>query len=217
MNRFAVLACGFEHLSYYLGRTDSIHGHTFSQQKGEYALYKAESEEHAKMVVGASDFLSQHCMDLVGYVQNGQGEVFVVAVAGKAPDASSMDGKQRLGFSIAVMRRLALLHSQGFGCGGLSPSSVAYIGNSAKIANPCSIFALQEGDSVFYEAVSTLRALAGAGFAKKETLPCLASEYLSVSPVCRHEVAKHLSKLNVNRHKHAKALAAHAANLLRYF
>lgn len=218
MNRYAVLAAGYEHLSYPLGKNPSGHSQRFAERKEEFAIHGAQSEEHAKMIVGADDFLSEHSSLPVGYVGSEKGEVFIVSkVSGKKFDTSARTGSERLEFCESVVRRLAALHSQGFGCGGLSPEAVDYSGKEAKISDPSSIFALDETDSLFYEAVATLRALAGKGYAKRSELLRLASIYLSHSPICRHGVALHLSKCKVNRHCHAKELAAHAERLLAYF
>ncbi len=218
MNRYAVLAAGFEHLSYPLGKNPSSHCLQFSERRADFMLHRVQSAEQAKMVVGAEDFLSEHCSLPVGYVKSEEGEVFVVSrLSGKPLDASVLADEERVAFSVSVMRRLAALHSQGFGCGGISPEAVSYSGKEAKLRDPSSVFALDESDSLFYEAVATMRALAGRGFAKKSDLPRLASVYLSSSPVCRHGVASHLSRLKANRHYHARELAAHATRLLAYF
>ncbi len=218
MNRYAVLAAGYEHLSYPLGKNPSGHNRRFIERDAEFALHGAQSEEHAKMIVGADDFLSEHSSQPVGYVGNMGGEVFIVSkVSGKKFDSGARTDSERLEFCESVVRRLATLHSQGFGCGGLSPDAVDYSGKESKVSDPSSIFALDEADSLFYEAVATLRALAGKGYAKRSELPRLASIYLSHSPICRHGVALHMSKRKVNRHYHAKELAEHATRLLAYF
>ncbi|MFA6490178.1 MAG: hypothetical protein WCT52_05900 [Candidatus Micrarchaeia archaeon] len=218
MNRYAVLASEYEHLSYPLGRNASSHGLVFSERRENFVLHRAESSEHAKMVVGAGEGLSEHCSLPVGYVASEDGEVFLVSrLSGKQPDASVLTSEEKSSFSVSVMRRLAALHSQGFGCGGISPEAVVYSGKEAKLSNPSAVFALDDSDSLFYEAVATMRALAGKGYAKQSELPKLASAYLSSSPICRHGVAAHMAKRKVNRHYHARELAAHAGRLLAYF
>ena len=214
MNEYAVLIEGFEHLSYPLGRSEAADRKAFSERRENFILHRAESRLHAEMLVGSSDWLSEHSAQPVGFVGDEKGEVFVVCRAGaKAPDGSEAERK---GFCLAVMHRLASLHSQGFGCGGLSPEAVDYSGKEARLIDPSRIFALSEGDSLFYEAVSTLRALAGSGLARKEELESLAYAYVSFSPVCRHGVASHLSKKGV-RHGLHRELAEHARRLLPYF
>lgn len=214
MNDYAVLLNGFEHLSYPLGRSDAADRKTFSERNENFTLHRAESCLHAEMLVGSSDWLAEHASQPVGFVGDDKGEVFVVCRAGAKASAESE--AERKGFCVAIMRRLASLHSQGFGCGGLSPEAVEYSGKEALLLNPSRIFALSEGDSLFYEAVSTLRALAGSGVAAGRDLELLAAAYLSYSPVCRHGVASHLSKKGVKHGLH-KELAAHARRLLAYF
>jgi len=193
MNRFAVLAPGFERLSYPLDRHDAADGSAFSERSERFCLSRAQSEEHAQMALVSAGGLSEHASEPVGYVCAGQGEIFVVC------RSSGRKGKEiahdeRRAFSTAVVKRLAALHTEGLGCGGLSPEAVEFAGKQAKLLSPLRIFALAEGDSVYYEAVSTLRALVSSGVATEGEMPKLASAYLSHSPVCRHEVAQHLQK-----------------------
>ena len=193
MNRFAVLLPEFERLSYPLGKGNAAEGHSFSDRNERFFLSRAESEPHAQMALVSAEGLSEHTNEPVGYVCAQEGEIFVVCRSeGKkgveiAPDEGNA-------FSYAVVRRLAALHTEGLGCGGLSPDAVEFSGKEAKLLNPSQLFALHEGETTFYEAVSTLRALVSSGAAREEDLPRLASAYLSHSPVCRHEIVQHLQK-----------------------
>jgi len=218
MNRYAVLAAGFEHLSYPLGKNSASHNQRFSERNENFVLHRAQSEEHAKMIIAAGEGLSEHCALPVGYVGSEEGEVFVVSkFSRRQSPANALSAEERLEFCGSVMRRLASLHSQGFGCGGLSPDAMEFSGREAKLLDPSAVFALDESDSLFYEAVATLRSLAGAGLAKKRELPMLASTYLSASPCCRQGVAAHLSKQGVQHHMHSRELAAHAVRMMAYF
>jgi hypothetical protein len=155
----------------------------------------------------------------VGYVADENDSIFVVCKAARnneAAAASEMEEQEQKEFSLAVVKRLASLHTAGFGCGGLSPDAVEFSGRQAKLCNPAAIFALTDSDSIFYEAVSTLRSLAGAGFAKKEELESLASVYISSSPVCRHAIVSHISGKGAKSQPHAE-LAAQAKKFLAYF
>jgi hypothetical protein len=114
------------------------------------------------------------------------------------------------------MKRLASLHTQGFGCGGLSPGAVEFTGNEAKLLNPSQLFALHENETTFYEAVSTLRALVSSGVARESELPRLASAYLSHSPVCRHEIVQHLQKKG-RKGKAKDELVESAMKIIPYF
>jgi hypothetical protein len=163
----------------------------------------------------ASDFLSEHTCEPVGYVCSGEGEMFVVCRS-EGRSGKGLAGEDRLAFPIAVVRRLASLHSQGFGCGGIAPDAVEFSGKEAKLFNPSKIYALQEGDSPYYEAVSTLRALVSSGAAKVGDLPRLASAYLSYSPVCRHGIFEHLQRKGINSSLH-QALAGEAKRFAAYF
>jgi len=190
-NRFAVLAPGFEHLSYPLDRHDAADGSCFAERSEQFGFRRAQSEPHAQMALVCSEGLSEHTSEPVGYVCAQQGEIFVVCRAsGKKGREIARD--ERAAFSVAVMKRLAALHTAGLGCGGLSPDGVEFAGREAKILNPSQVFALQEDETTFYEAVSTLRSLVSSGAASESDLPRLASAYLSHSPVCRHEIARHL-------------------------
>jgi len=215
MNRFAVLAQGFEHLSYPLDRHDAAEGSTFSERSLSFTLGRSQSETHAQMALVSADGLSEHAAEPVGYVCAQEGEIFVVCRnVGRAGKSLASD---ELGAaSLAIVKRLAMLHSQGFGCGGLSPDAVEFCGKEAKILNPSRIFALADGDSIYYETVSTLRAIASAGAASEKELPRLASAYVSHSPVCRHEISEHLKKKGV-RAPPAQALADAAIKLVPYF
>ena len=192
-NRFAVLAPGFEHLSYPLDRHDAAEGAAFAERSEQFSFSRAESEPHAQMALVSAGGLSEHTSEPVGYVCSGQGEIFVVCRSSGRKAREIAQGERRA-FSTAVVKRLAALHTGGFGCGGLSPEAVEFAGKQAKLLNPSRLFALQEGETTFYEAVSTLRALVSSGVASECDLPRLASAYLSHSPVCRHEVAQHLQK-----------------------
>jgi hypothetical protein len=192
-NRFAVLAQGFEHLSYPLDRHDAAEGSSFTERSEQFSFSRAQSEPYAQMALVSAGGLSEHTAEPVGYVCAEQGEIFVVCRAsGKKGKEIAQD--ERKAFSYALVKRLAALHTQGFGCGGLSPATVEFAGKEAKLLNPSQLFALHEGETTFYEAVSTLRALVSSGVASEAELPRLASAYLSHSPVCRHEIVLHLQK-----------------------
>jgi len=193
MNRFAVLLPEFEHLSYPLGKGNAADKHSFSDRNEHFSFSRAQSEPHAQMALVSAEGISEHTSEPVGYVCAEQGEIFVVCLSsGKKGKEIARD--EHSAFSFAVVKRLASLHTQGFGCGGLSPESVEFAGKEAKILNPSQIFAFHEGETTFYEAVSTLRALVSSGISPEADLPRLASAYLSHSPVCRHEIALHLQK-----------------------
>ena len=193
MNRFAVLLPEFEHLSYPLGKGNAADKHSFSDRNERFSLSRAQSEPHAQMALVSAEGLSEHTAEPVGYVCAEQGEIFVVCRScGRKGREIAQD--ERAAFSTAIVKRLASLHTQGFGCGGLSPEAVEFTGKEAKLLNPSQIFALHEGETTFYEAVSTLRALVSSSVAKETDLPRLASAYLSHSPVCRHEIVQHLQK-----------------------
>ena len=215
MNRFAVLLPEFEHLSYPLGKGNAEDGHSFSDRDERFSLSRAESEQHAQIAITASDWLAGHSLQPVGYVCAEQGEIFVVCRAsGKKGMEIARD--ERKAFSNAVVKRLASLHTQGFGCGGLSPETVGFSGKEAKLLNPSQIFALHDNETTFYEAVSTLRALVSSGMSSEADLPRLASAYLSHSPVCRHEVAQHLRKKG-NRAAPKEALVQSAMKIIPFF
>ncbi len=192
-NRYAVLAPGFEHLSYPLDRHDAAEGASFAERSDRFSFSRAQSEPHAQMALVSSEGLSEHTSEPVGYVCGEAGEIFVVCRS-SGRKAREIAQDERKAFSTAVMKRLAALHTQGFGCGGLSPEAVEFSGREAKLLNPSQLFALHEGETTFYEAVSTLRALVSSGVAREGDLPRLASAYLSHSPVCRHEIIQHLQK-----------------------
>ncbi|MEM2138031.1 MAG: hypothetical protein QW568_02995 [Candidatus Anstonellaceae archaeon] len=215
MNRFAVLAEGFEHLSYPLGNCDSFDGQSLNFRKESYVLRKVDSEQHAHILVGSYDWLAEHASSPIGYVANKSNEIFVVCKTssqGKIK-ASRLSASERTSFCRAVILRLAALHTQGFGCGGISAEAVEFSGREARLSNPVAIFALSDSDSLFYEAVATLRSLAGRGFAKKGEIESLAATYISYSPVCRHAVAEHCGK-KAELHK---TLAEKAGRFASYF
>jgi len=193
MNRFAVLLPEFEHLSYPLGKGNAADKHSFFDRNERFSLSRAQSEPHAQMALVSAEGLSEHTSQPVGYVCAEQGEIFVVCRA-DGRKGGEIAGDERKAFSTAVVKRLAALHTEGLGCGGLSPEAVEFSGKEAKLLNPSQLFALHEGETTFYEAVSTLRALVSSGMSPESDLPRLASAYLSHSPVCRHEVARHLHK-----------------------
>ncbi len=214
MNRFAVLAEGFEHLSYPLGKLESADRQIMVERKESYMLHEAESQLSAEMALEASDWISSHASLPVGFVADEAGSVFVVSQSNSpVPPASEMSEEERKDFCRAVVRRLAALHTQGFGCGGISPEAVGFSRKEAKLLNPSAIFALTDSDSIFYEAVATLRALAGPGFAKQQELEWLSAEYVSFSPVCRHAIAGH----SVGRGQLHKKLAESARKAASYF
>ncbi|MFA6214719.1 MAG: hypothetical protein WC717_05585 [Candidatus Micrarchaeia archaeon] len=215
MNRFAVLLPEFERLSYPLGKGNAADGHSFEDRDERFTLGRAESEQHAQIALTASDWVASHSSEPVGYVCDGQGGIFVVCrTSGKKGSQLARD--ERAAFPLALVKRLAALHTEGFGCGGLSPDAVEFFGSEAKILNPSRIFALDEGETTFYEAVSTLRSLVSSGAAQEEDLPRLASAYLSYSPVCRHEVVQHLQKKG-RRMPPREALVDAAMRIIPYF
>jgi hypothetical protein len=213
MNRYAVLLPEFQHLSYPLGRGNAVDGHSFSERSERFLLSRAQSEPHAQMTLVSSEGLSEHASEPVGYVCAEAGEIFMVC---RSSGRKEVARDECDAYSLAVVRRLAALHTQGFGCGGLSPDAVEYCGREAKLLHPSRIFALTDDDLVYYEVVSTLRALVSSSYAKEGDLPKLASAYLSYSPVCRHEIAQHLQK----KGKAAKprgALVEAAMKIIPYF
>lgn len=217
MNKFAVLLTEFEHLSYPLGKNTSQDKQSFTERKENYVLHRVESETQAEMLVCSSDWLEEHSAVPVGYVADENDSVFVVCKAARnAAAQSGLSEQERKEFSLAVVKRLAALHTNGFGCGGLSPETVEFSGRQAKLLNPAAIFALSDSDSIFYEAVSTLHSLASRGFAKKEELEALASAYISSSPVCRHAVVSHIGGACAKSQPHQE-LAGHASRLSLYF
>ncbi len=218
MNKYAVLAEGFEHLSYPLGNSEPADRQVFASRKEDFVLHRVESQMVAEMAVGSSDWLSEHASEAVGFVESESGEFFTVCrLSGNRPNPAEMSSSERLDFSLAVVRRLASLHSQGFGCGGLSSEAVEYSHKEARMQNPSSIFALTDSDSPFFEAVATLRSLAGNGFARRSNLERLAWEYTSFSPACRHAVAAHFASKGKKTHQPHRALAEHARKFLAYF
>jgi hypothetical protein len=218
MNRFAVLSEGFEHLSYPLGRQDASDGQVITERNSQFVLGKANSESEARAAVEASGTISRHASVPVGFVSCPKGNIFVVSLlSGKGASASDFaDDSERRSFCQSVVARLGSMHTDGLGCGGLTPDAVEFSGEGAKLKNASALFALTESDSIFYEAVSTLRALAGKGFAKESELEMLASAYLSCSPVCRHGVVQHMESKRIAGMPH-KALADAARKYLRYF
>ena len=215
MNRFAVLSQGFEHLSYPLDRHNAADGSSFSEQSERFSLSPAQSEPHAQMVLVASDYLATHASEPVGYVCSGEGEIFVVCrTTGRGKGEIAKE--ERRAFSLSVVRRLAALHTDGFGCGGLSPGAVEFSGREAKLLHPSRIFALHEGETTFYEAVSTLRALVSEGMASEDELRCLSGAYLSHSPVCRHGIVEHLQKKGISAQP-KDALVSAALKFAAYF
>jgi hypothetical protein len=214
MNRFAVLAEGFEHLSYPLGNCDSFEGQTLGFRRENYVFRKVDSEQHAHLLVGSYDGLSEHASSPIGYVANSENSLFVVCkTSSQGAQASKLSSKDRTSFSKAVILRLAALHTQGFGCGGIKAETVDFSGKEARLSNPSAIFPLSESDSLFYEAVATLRSLASNGFAKKGGLEALSALYVSFSPVCRHAIAEHCGK----KAEFHKALAEKAGRFASYF
>ena len=78
MNRFAVLAQGFEHLSYPLDRHDAAEGASFAERSEQFSFRRAQSEPHAQMALVSAEGLSEHASEPVGYVCAQEGEIFVV-------------------------------------------------------------------------------------------------------------------------------------------
>jgi hypothetical protein len=197
MNRFAVLSEEYEHLGFPLGRHEAAEGMQFSERKERYSLHRAQSEGEAKIALLASSAMEEHASLPVGYVQDSQGGIFMVCKRGgrkviSPPD--ELEGQLKRGFCSAVISRLASLHSQGLGCGGIKPDAVELSDGGAKLLNPSAIFVLEGESPAFYEAACTLRALVASGFALQGELAQLASEYISSSPACRHAIASHARK-----------------------
>ena len=211
MEKFAVLQQGFERLSYPIAKFDPSDKLSFSDGKEKFVLHRVQSETQAEMAVGASDFIEKHAAFPVGYVASEKGEFFLVCKRGSKGGAAA-----RKEFSSAVVSRLAILHTQGFGCGGISPSAVEFSKGRALLSDPSKIYALSDSDPLFYEAVSTLRALVSKGFAGKQSLLHLAREYVSHSPVCRHAVRQHMEKKGLNGSP-ASVLAGTAERFAAYF
>ncbi|MCX8174765.1 MAG: hypothetical protein N3E51_00990 [Candidatus Micrarchaeota archaeon] len=216
MNRFAVLAEGFERLSYPLGACSSYDKQEIYFNREEYVLHRLEGEAQARMLLGSADWISSHASLPVGFVQNASGSFIVCRPRGKKPSSSEMDKNQRREYSLAVMLRLAQLHSEGFGCGGIWPHETFYFRKEVFLSNPASIFALCEQDSLFHEAAVTLRRLLCAGFASQARLSALAGAYLSHSPVCRNEVRAYLESKK-SEVLPAEALAAAARKYAALF
>ena len=211
MDKFAVLQQGFERLSYQLGKYDPCDKLSFSEGNEKFVLHRVQSETQAEMAVGASDFIEKHASSPVGYVASEKGEFFLVCKSGAKGGAAA-----RKEFSSAVVSRLAALHTLGFGCGGISPSAVEFSKGEALLSDPSKIYALSDSDPLFYEAVSTLRALVSKGYAAKSSLRRLAGEYVSHSPVCRHAVRQHMEKKGLNGSP-ASVLASTAERFAAYF
>ena len=217
MNRFAVLAEGFEHLSYPLGNSEAEEGAAFSERKERFALHSVQSETDAEMALGASDALSEHASLPVGYVLGESGRFFLVCRrSGRTADSRELSGEEKAGLSLSIMRRLAALHSSGLGCGGLSPDAVEFSGSEARLLDAGRIFAAGEEDQLFFEAVSTMRSLLGSGFAKKGDFPKLAAAYLSGSPACRDAVHSHMKRKGMKGSQNA-VLCDAAARYAAYF
>lgn len=218
MNRFAVLSEEFEHLSFPLGRAEAAEGKEFSERKERYALFRAGSESVAKSALQAAGFIAEHASLPVGYVQDSKGGIFVVCRRGGRrviSPSSEIEASSRRAFCFAVVGRLAALHSQGLGCGGIRPEAVELSEGGVKLLNPSAIFALGEDEPAYYESACTLRALVASGFASEGDLEALAAEYLSFSPVCRHGIAKHAKKKGHKGQLH-KILADSARKYLSY-
>ena len=204
MNRYAVLAEGFEHLSYPLSKKAAKEGERFVAQNETFVLLFAATASEAEMAVVASDSLSRHTSFPVGFVADSESGIFLVCRTKGRLGLAGADGNrlspfempdaERICMGRAIIKRLAILHTEGFGCGGISPDSVEFAAGEARLMNPSRVFALSDADSPYYEAVATLRALYGASLVSKRELLGLAQEYFSHSPVCRHEIALHLQK-----------------------
>ncbi|MCX8198115.1 MAG: hypothetical protein N3F07_02890 [Candidatus Micrarchaeota archaeon] len=215
MNSYAVLASGFEHLSYPLGKIQSCDKLSFTCAKQNFMLHKLRSKTQAEMIIGSSDWISAHSSLPVGYVENYQREVFLVcAVSGNSLPPEGMDKKSRMDYCVAVIRRLSALHSEGFGCGGISPEGVEYFRKEARLKDPSTIFALSDEDRIFFEAAATLRSLLAKGYAGKKELPYLASVYLSSSPICRDGAVAYIKGRGLSCAKPHLAIAEAAMRFL---
>ena len=217
MNRFAVLAEGFEHLSYPLGDSEAADRAVFSERKERFGLHRVQSETDAEIAVSSSDALSEHASLPVGYVLAESGQFFLVCRrSGRAADARELSDGEKAGRSLSIMRRLAALHSSGLGCGGLSPDAMEFSGSDARLLDAGRIFAASEADQLFFEAVSTMRSLLSGGFARKSELPRLAAAYLSGSPACREAVHSYMGRKGL-KGSQKSALCEAAAKYAAYF
>jgi hypothetical protein len=221
MNRFAVLAEGFERLSYPLGRRDAAHGQEIEEQGRRYVLCRAESEQHAEMAVGASDWVANHSSEPVGFVCGSKGEFYLVCRnEGRRLTPGAIEGmgtEERLRLAVSVVRRLSMLHSQGIGCGGLRPSKMEFRGREAKLSDPSTLFTFtgEDGHAAYFEAVATLSAVVSEGLASANDLERLSLEYLRSSPVCRQAVSSYLGQKKSGEKPH-RALAKAAIKYTRY-
>jgi len=215
MGRFAVLAESFEHLSYPLGRLEPSDKGVFSEHRENFIFHRMSGELDAEMSISASDALSLHAALPVGFVFEGDSGFFLVCkTVGRQP-SKSMPAAEKSEFCRAVVERLSALHSEGLGCGGLSPDAVEFSGKEARLLNPAKIFAANESDSLFFEAVSTLRSLVSKGFANKKELPALASLYLS-TPACREAVFSYMREKKLSGLPHL-VLSEAARKYAAYF
>lgn len=225
MNRYAVLSAGFEHLSYSLSVKEAKDGGILVDRGETFMLHSAASASEAEMAVVASDSLSQHASLPVGFFADSENRIFLVCrTKGRLrlsryghnanPLPESCD--ERICIGKALIKRLAILHTIGFGCGGISPDSVEFSAGEARLLNPSKVFALSDGDSPYYEAVATLRSIYGSRLASKSELLEIARDYVSHSPVCRHAVASHLLEKGSNAPL-AQSLCEHALRFSTYF
>lgn len=213
-SRFAVLLPEYEQLSYNIGKIELKEEQKMSSGNEVFYLNKADSEQHAQLSLVSSEFLANHAREPVGYVCSEEKEFYFVSKA-FGIESRAFLGRWDYGLSSAIIRRLADLHTQGLGCGGIKPEDVEFLGKEAKLRNPGKVFALYDQESAYYEAVATFASLAKHGFAGKEELAALLSEYLSYSPVCRHEILEHQKKKG--RGKAIDAFVENAIKMSYYF
>ena len=221
-NLSVTLLVGFEHLSYHLGKRKGEKNAVIRHMGEKYMLDEIENTLSGRMAINAREGLSRHALPAVGLVKgNDAGTYIIFQLDGKTFGDEGEDGNaateyERRKFASAVVERLAELHTQGFACGGLKPEEMAMEGGKAKVRNATRIVAMDESDSLFYEAAATLYFLKAAGFATSKDLLALARKYLSHSPVCRGEAAVHARKKKLSGALYLE-LAAAAEKFKLYF
>jgi len=220
--RTAVIRKGQAGASYALGTSNlKLEGGAVNYGKQKYAFYDVESESQADSLLSLADAFSEHASTTIGFAVDQNGKLVMVcqATSGRLSSKPSLMPKgERKSVAQAIIQRLASLHNEGLGCGGLSPEAVEFQNGKAKVANPTKIFALSPDnpDEQFFEAVSTLRSLVSSGYIRKKEAASLAAEYLSFSPICRHPVAEYFGKRGV-KGSMPEALANLAVKHAAYF
>ncbi|VVB98711.1 Uncharacterised protein [uncultured archaeon] len=139
----AHLRKGKEKASYPIGKILAEH-FIGGGEKGNLLLQPVESEIVAEMILqGFED--SEHTITPIGtMVDPNTNRVFSVCqTRGKSIKKLSLSRQEKLDCSKAIMKRLAALHTDGLGCGGLNLDSVVFIGKEAKVKNPGRFYALK--------------------------------------------------------------------------